>query len=516
MPTYGLHSLGYTPKPLVVIREELNAALRAAFGNSIDLTNLSIFGQIVGILSEHLALLWEQSEATNSSQDVDKATGAALEALCSLTGTFREPASYSTVVLTLTGTPTTVVPSGTRVATTSTEVEFALAANVTIVALTAWAPSTSYAVGDQRYNGTNAYICTVAGTSAGSGGPTGTGSAITDGAGTLVWRFLGVGTGAVDASALATATGPVAAVAFDITTIVNAVSGWDGVINLNDASLGRTVMTDSELRLLREQELATGGSSTVNALRAELLRVADVISATIFVNNTDVTDVDGIPPHSIEVLVRAEAPDAEFDQSIWDALLAGVAAGIRTHADPAGTPVVGTATDEEGTVHVMKFSRPTELNIYVDVAVTKDPSVYPSDGDTLIQEAIADYGNLQLVGKDVVASRIAAAAFDVDGVLDVDVRIYTDVIATGSAWLPTTAYVASAGSRSVVTNGGRAYICTTSGTSAASGGPLSASTAITDGTVVWRFLGATIPATLRELAVLDTSRIDVTSTDGVP
>lgn len=509
MATYGLHSLGYTPKPLVVIRDELNTALRAVFGVSIDLSDTSILGQIVGIVAEHLALLWEQSEATNSSQDVDKATGAALEALCLLTGTFRTPASASAVTVILTGVPTTVVPSGTRVATASTEVEFALIANATITALTAWASSTSYAVGVQRYNGLNAYVCTVAGVSDGAGGPTGTGSAIIDGG--VTWRFLGVGTGAVNAIAQAPATGPLEALAFDITVIVNAVSGFDGVINLTDAELGRTVMTDGQLRLLREQELATGGSSPVNALRAELLRVADVVSITIFVNNTDITDVDGVPPHSIEALVRGpETPTAAFDQSVWDALFAGVAAGIRTHGVE-----VGFAVDDENTQHIMKFTRPTALDIYVDASVVKDPTTYPVDGDELVKQAIVAYGDLQLVGKDAVASRIAAAVFDVDGVLDVDIRIYTDVIATGAAWAPLTSYTATAGSRSVVTNGGRAYICILSGTSAASGGPLSASTDITDGTAHWRYLGATIPATLRELVVFDTSRIDVVSVDGV-
>jgi len=51
-----------------------------------------------------------------------------------------------------------------------------------------WAASTAYGVGDKRLNGGNAYYCTVAGTSASSGGPTGTGSAITDG--TVTWKYI--------------------------------------------------------------------------------------------------------------------------------------------------------------------------------------------------------------------------------------------------------------------------------------------------------------------------------------
>lgn len=56
---------------------------------------------------------------------------------------------------------------------------------------TAWAASTAYAIGDLRSNGANSYRCRVAGTSAGSGGPTGTGSGIVDGGATWDWAFAG-------------------------------------------------------------------------------------------------------------------------------------------------------------------------------------------------------------------------------------------------------------------------------------------------------------------------------------
>jgi len=52
----------------------------------------------------------------------------------------------------------------------------------------AWAISTAYVVGQVRANGANLYYCTTAGTSAGAGGPAGTGTAIADG--TVVWNFL--------------------------------------------------------------------------------------------------------------------------------------------------------------------------------------------------------------------------------------------------------------------------------------------------------------------------------------
>jgi len=56
---------------------------------------------------------------------------------------------------------------------------------------TAWVALTGYAVGVVRKNGANLYVSTIAGTSAASGGPTGTTGNITDG--TVIWRFLCVG-----------------------------------------------------------------------------------------------------------------------------------------------------------------------------------------------------------------------------------------------------------------------------------------------------------------------------------
>jgi hypothetical protein len=63
-----------------------------------------------------------------------------------------------------------------------------------------------------------------------------------------------------------------------------------------------------------------------------------------------------------------------------------------------------------------------------------------------------------------------------------------DVVGRGSAWAPSTAYIVG----NVVTNGDGIYQCTTSGTSAGSGGPTGVGTGITDGTVVWQLaMGAT-------------------------
>ena len=54
-----------------------------------------------------------------------------------------------------------------------------------------WAASTAVIVGQYVTNGGNSYVCTTAGTTASSGGPSGTGTGIDDG--TAVWSYSAAG-----------------------------------------------------------------------------------------------------------------------------------------------------------------------------------------------------------------------------------------------------------------------------------------------------------------------------------
>lgn len=413
-----LTTAGLEIDTLADVRAFLNQQWREAFGQSMDVSDLSPDGQQLGIHAEIYALFNELLEAINSSQDPDKATGAFLRALCLITGTIEIPASFSAVTLTLTGTPTTFVPPGSLASTLSTGQQFVTTADDdgTIAALGVWIGSTGYTAGDRKTNVGNAYLCITPGTSAASPGPNTEAADITDG--TAHWRFLGPGAGAVDVTARATVTGPIVATSGDITNIDTPIGGWDGVINILDATPGRAAMTDAELRALRQIELAQPGTSPKNAIRAALLEVGrgtlnPVTAATVFSNVTDFTDADGVPPHSVEALVHGGE-----DQDIFDALLANVADGIRTHGS-----VVGASVDDEGTAHVMKFSRTTEILIYVSITLRKEASAYPTDGDDQVKAAIAAWGNARDDGTDIAASAVLAQCFAVTGVRGVDMPL---------------------------------------------------------------------------------------------
>lgn len=514
---FGLTDQGFVAMTLQDVRNVLNSKWQALQG-LVDVSDNALEGQLFGILAEVFALIWELAEAVYSAQDPDAATGGGLDALAALTGTFRQAATKSAATLTLCGDPGTVVPATSLAAQTSTGQSFAtLVASAAFSTLPIWVATTAYAVGDRITRASRGYQCTTAGTSAGSGGPTSTADDITDGS--VHWRYLGEGTGAIDVAALCTVTGPVTALSNDIAVIQTPVLGWKTVKNLLDAVPGTNLETDAALRVRRREELSRAGNSTPDAIRADILEVGagtnnPVTACTVFYNNTDTTDGDGVPPHSVEVLVQGGV-----DQDVANAVFAAVAAGIGTRG---GTTM--SVTDSEGFSHNVSFSRPTAVPVYVDVQLTvfltatgtAPPIVplYPSDGDAQVKGAVVTYGGAQPVGKDVVSMSVGAQAFKVAGVLDVaQTLVWTAAISTSPpAWAPTTGYT----SGNQVTNDGRQYVCTTSGTSAGSGGPSTTAADITDGTAHWRWLGATITMTSRQLATFDSSRVTLHDTNGTP
>lgn len=410
MSDFGVVAEGFTAKPLATIKEEIETALKQIFGESIDLAPQSNFGQLVGVLSERYAELWDVAEMVYAAFTPDGATGSALDALCGITGTVRIPAASSVVTATLTGTTGTVVAEGKEVSVDTVGTKFSTIAEATIAAATAWVNTTGYVVGNRRKNGGNIYICITSGTSAGSGGPTTTSADITDG--TAHWQYLGLGTGYVDVVAESNDTGPKVALSGTLTVIDTGVSGWSNVMNILDATLGRNEESDADLRTRREEELRAVGKASVESIREALLAVAGVESCTVFENTTDTTDGDSLPPHSIECLVLFDDTVTD-EQDIFDTIWDNKAAGIATYGGESGT-----VTDASEIDHTINYSKPTEKTVYVEIDLIVS-TAYSVDGDTLVKEAIAAFGAAVINGQDIVSSRIAAQAFGVAGVLDV-------------------------------------------------------------------------------------------------
>lgn len=421
---YGITVDGFIPKPIDEIKAELEADLQGVFGAGIDLSPQSNFGQLVGVMADALADAWNMGQDVYAAFTPDSSTGVSEDNVCAITGTLRLQATPSTATVTATGTPGTVLNASRVVSVLNTGVRFTTDISATITAAAAWAATHAYLLGDRVANGSRIYQCLGPGVSAGSGGPSGTGHAIGDGG--VTWRYVGDGTGVIDVTATAEVTGPNPAPADTLATIETPVSGWSTVTNLLDGIAGTNQETDSALRIRREQDLRANGFAAIDAIRALLLEVAGVTAATVFVNFSDVTDSDGLPPHSIEALVQGGV-DAAIRAEIWKA----IGGGIR----PYGT-TTGTIIDSAGVTHEVDFTRPTLKNVWVTLTVAYDASLYPTDGDNEVKAQVVLFGGQQKAGKDVVASAQAAQAFKVPGVLDATALISFSVTPTLSITLP--------------------------------------------------------------------------------
>lgn len=446
--TYGLTDQGFVTKPTTVIASEVDTALKGILGNNagtepdgtIPLDTMA--GQIKTFFSNAFGELWNQLQFIYSSFNPATATGASQDAVCSITGTTRNSKVYSQVTATCTGTPGTLISLGKVASVITAGSRFDAIAPGTITTQASWASTHAYVVGNRVTNASRVYQCITSGTSAGGGGPTSTASNITDG--TVHWEYLGEGTGAIDIVFRAEVAGKIAALARTLSVIATPVSGWQTVTNLADAAAGNVTEPDADLRQKREDEVGASGNATELAIRGAVLKAtADpqnlVTSCAVFYNDQDVTDANGVPPHSVEVLVLGG-----IDVDIAKAILASVAAGIRTYGTSNAT-VLDSANNSQ----TMYFTRPTAIPIYVRADVTYDPKKFPTDltaGALLIKGALKTYGDTYPMGKSVRSSALEASVFDgptstdagatpTPGVLDVT-ALYIKTSATPTA--PTT------------------------------------------------------------------------------
>lgn len=240
--------------------------------------------------------------------------------------------------------------------------------------------------------------------------------------------------GAGNASVFANSveTGPISALASSITEIDTPITGWSSVINLSDADLGTNEETDVELRARRERSVARDAQAIVDAIFAAVANIPGVTQTLVLENDTNLVDANGSPPHSFQTVVVGGV-DEDIADAIWLKKPAGILAYGNTTVE---------ITDTQGIPHDISFSRPTEIDIYVEVTLTTY-SDYPANGDDLIKQAIVDYANGVLVdgrgfslGDDVIYTRLYTPINSIQGHEIDDLRIAITPSPTGTSNIP--------------------------------------------------------------------------------
>lgn len=351
MADFGITAEGFKRKKLDQLLNELNDAVKAIFGENFNVSPESPDGQINGVVSESNANLWELAEEAYNAFNPSVASGDVLSNLVQLNGITRLPATPSRALLDITGTSSTIIPEGSLVSTSDSGLQYATESDVEI-----------------------------------SGG-------------------------VAQVFASAVETGPNISLAGTITIIDTPITGWDSVTNASDAIEGTDVETDVELRARRSASVARDAQAIIDAIFAEVSSVPGVTQVTVLENDTDVTDLDGNPPHSFQVIVTG-GDDDEIAQAIWLKKPAGIQAFGSTLVD---------VPDSQGIEHSIGFSRPTPVDIYVDITVNIIGD-YPATGDADIAQAIIDYADGVLVpgrgfnvGDDVIFTELYTPINSVPG-----------------------------------------------------------------------------------------------------
>lgn len=229
--------------------------------------------------------------------------------------------------------------------------------------------------------------------------------------------------------------GPYPAPPGSINTLVNPNVDIESVTNLQAAVPGRYRETDAEFRYRRDLSTAIPGLNTLESLFSKLSDLEGVNVIKIEENKTNDPYL-GMPPHSFSVIIEGGV-DEEIAKLIWI-------------SKPAGIVTYGSipidVIDNQGKPNTVYFSRPEDVTIYMQIDITTDPELYPSDGDDLIKEAIIDYVSGALeettnfagfgIGKDVILSKLYVPINLVQGHEIESILIGTDPLALSNVNIP--------------------------------------------------------------------------------
>lgn len=205
--------------------------------------------------------------------------------------------------------------------------------------------------------------------------------------------------GEIIVTATAQEAGDVRAAAGTVTRIATPTRGWQSVNNPQSATPGRRVEADAELR--RRQSVSTALPS-LTILEGTVGAVASLEGVTrwrAYENDQNETDANGVPGHSIALVV--EGGDT---QAIAQAIADKKTPGTGTYGSTAVRVV-----DDFGVPNTIRFTRPTVVGLQVRISIKALPG-YVSTTGTALRQAVADYINALPIGEDVLLVKLYVPA----------------------------------------------------------------------------------------------------------
>lgn len=303
-----ISSGGITIQTLPEIIDDLTISFKSIYGESINIDQNTPDGQLIGIVAKLDNDLQEQLVALYNSFDPDSAVGQALHKIIKLSGLTRNPATRSTVTLSMVLSKTITFPSDYTVKDTIGQ-EWVIALAQTLIA------------------------------------------------GTHSVDFYAKEWGSISSSS-GTITEPV--------TIIDGVTSFSNPLN---STIGANEEDDVTLRIRRSRSVEKPSFSTIGGLIARLLDINGVTDAKVYENRKSVYDaVRGIDPHTIWCIVDGGAT-ADIAEDVIKEKTAGVDyKGIvpGTYIETFTRSDLTTFTY----THDMYFDRPNIVNPHIRLTAT--------------------------------------------------------------------------------------------------------------------------------------------------
>lgn len=418
---YGVTQTGYVRKRLAEILEDMTSRFEDKLGVTVERTSTSAIYQMFAVIAYELADAHTAMQDTYNAMYPQSASGTSLTNAAALVAIKPIAAEQTTVICTCTGTDGTEIPAGSQVQDTNSRMytstldsyiqksaasaiditlqnvtvgtTYSITVDGTAKSYTAVSNDTASTVltniqsqfnfADRTFALTNS-VLTIS---------------MTNRSATMSVSVNNLTISSVSSPIVFTCDtyGDIDPGIGNITTIITAVTGWTSVLNEIAAVTGRDDETDTELRQRWSQSVYKKASAMIEAIQANVYEnVSGVTACTVYENTSDVTDADGRPPHSIEVVV-----DGGADNAIASEIFKYKAAGIDTYGS-----INESVQDSQGINHTINFNRPITVPVWLKAVITKNSEVTWAD-DTLntIKNLLLSAGEDYSVGQDVILQK---------------------------------------------------------------------------------------------------------------
>ena len=331
-----ISSTGISAPEYSDILASLQASFQSIYGSDIYIEPDSQDGQMLAVFAQAINDCNQTAIAVYNAFSPTYAQGAGLSSVVKINGIAREIATYSTAVLTIGGQSGTTITNG--IVQDQAQNNWALPATVEI--------------------------------------PT---------------------SGTVSVTATCQTIGEITALPGAISVISNPQPGWQSATNPAAAAAGNPVEMDAALRQRQAISTSLPAQTPLQAIISNVANIVGVGRYDIYENDTSETDGNGVPPHSIAVVV--EGGDAT-----------AIATTIEQTKSP-GTGTYGTTSiivqDPAGVPVNISFFVLTEVPIYALIDITPKTG-YVSTTGTSISEAVSTFIESLSIGTNVNLNKVLA------------------------------------------------------------------------------------------------------------